>query len=107
MPGAVDLNPDIIRGTNRIAYQDSAGNWRAGPDNKKGKQPGQFIEADYAKRARSNRRHVNSVKGVMENTDSDEDEARERLKDVIEADNDPELDKDEVDAVRRARTGSP
>lgn len=64
MPGPIDLDPDTIRPITDIAYQDSQGNWRAGPD-AKGYEKGQFVSPGYAKKARSLRRNSNMVKNIM------------------------------------------
>ena len=77
MPGAVELNPNKVKPLTDIARKDENGSWRAGPDNKKGLEPGQFISADYAEKARSSRANANFVKSIMRNKDVPESEARE------------------------------
>lgn len=84
MPGAVDLNPDIIKPLTDIAFKDESGQWRAGPDNAKGLEPGQFISSDYAEKARSSRANANFVKQIMRSRDVSESEAREIGEDFLE-----------------------
>jgi hypothetical protein len=113
MPGAVDLNPDSVKPLSDIAEkvgerEDGSAIYQAGPD-AKGYEQGQFVPNDYANKARKIRQNVNSVKAVMRRKDVDEDEARERVKDVIEAKgayDQGEIDEDDLDTIRRNRVGS-
>jgi hypothetical protein len=114
MPGAVDLNPDIVKPLSDIAEKvgerpDGSAIYQAGPD-AKGYDEGQFVPNDYANKARKIRQNTNSVKSVMRDLDIEESEARERVKNVIEAKQDfqkGEIDEDELDRIRRNKVGSP
>jgi hypothetical protein len=113
MPGAVDLNPDSVKPLSDIAEkvgerEDGSAIYQAGPD-ASGYDKGQFVPNDYANKARKIRQNVNSVKAVMRRKDVDEDNARQRVKDVIEAKkeyNQGEIDEDDLDTIRRNRVGS-
>lgn len=83
MPGAVDLDENTINPVSDIAYKDDAGNWRAGPDAKKGYQQGQFIDSDYAERATSIRRTTNLIKSIQRARDVSESEARDLKDDMV------------------------
>lgn len=85
MPGAVDLDPSKEYSLDAIAVKDEAGNWRAGPDNTQGKQTGQFISEDYAKRARASRKVSNDVKRAMRSNDTSEKVARENRSEYFDA----------------------
>jgi flagellar motility protein MotE (MotC chaperone) len=113
MPGAVDLNPDTVNPLSDIAEkvgerEDGSAIYQAGPD-AKGYDEGQFVPNDYANKARKIRQNANSVKAVMRRKNVDEDEARQRVKDVIEAKEDynqGEIEEDDLDRIRRNRVGS-
>lgn len=82
MPGAVEIDPSTIRPPTDIAYKDSAGNWRAGPQ-AKGYEQGQFVDASYANKARKFRQNTNLTKQFMRSNDLDEAEAREQAREMI------------------------
>jgi len=86
MTGPVDIDPDIRKPVTDLAYKDDDGNWHAGPD-LDGHQEGEFISESLAKNARKNRQRVNFVKSVMRNGNTEE-EAREKVNEFIEAEND-------------------
>lgn len=94
MPGPIEIDPDVIRPQTDIAYQDEAGNWRAGPD-AKGYEPGQFVEVNYAKRATGVRKRTNMVKSIQRGAEVPEDEARERGRTILEKLEDAETDQEE------------
>ena len=73
--------PTTERSVDAIAYQDSNGNWRVGPDNSKGLSKGQFIGSTYAKRARSLRKWNNDVSRAQRvNNVEDRKEAMELVR---------------------------
>lgn len=114
MPGAIPIDENNIKPLTDIAYQDSSGQWHAGPDNKKGLKEGQFISGDYAKRARAQRKSTNLIKANMRRREVSESEAREfvnkkrqELKDLKDAQgNIPEEDRDRARDIRKQIRGS-
>lgn len=110
MAGPIDLTPGLYRPMDHIAYKDTNGNWRAGPD-AKGYDKGQYVDPSYAKRARSARQNANAIKQNMDKQDMDEDEARKWVKekrdelDTEMAKDEP--DGDEIERIQRALGGSP
>lgn len=96
MPGAVKLNPNVIKPLTDIAFKDENGSWRAGPDNNQDLKAGQFIDSGYAVKARKARANANFVKQIMRSRDVEEAEAREIGDDLLER-----LDEAETEADRR------
>lgn len=58
------------------------GNWRAGPD-ASGYQPAQFVDVDYAMKARGIRRRTNLVKAIQRSQEVSEAEARELTEEML------------------------
>lgn len=97
MPGAVDINENVIKPLEAIAYKDN-GNWRAGSD-APGYEKGQFIPTrDVTKtsgnevtrpagdvgRAFTNRKRTNLVKANMRKNDLSESEARDKVNEELD-----------------------
>lgn len=99
--GAVTVNPQNIRGMNRIAYYDEQNEqWLAGPDNKKGVEPGNPIDSEYAKKARSSRQRWNAVKSNMKKLGLTATEAHERVQGVAEKlENEKEKEEPDMDRI--------
>lgn len=80
----VKIDPSFESSLDQIAYQDSNGNWRAGPDNNKGQPTGSFISSEYANRARSMRKYHNDTKRVMRGQKVDQNKARKLVNEYRE-----------------------
>lgn len=91
----IEPNPEFERSVDAIAYQDSDGNWRAGPDNSKGQPTGSFIDSNYAKRARGLRKWNNDVKRAMRSGEASSfDEGKELVREY--RDMKDQLDRGEI-----------
>lgn len=114
MPGPIELDETIIRPMTDLAYQDSNGNWHAGPDavsNGKAENIGEFVSESYAQKARKQRQHMNAVKQNMRKQDMTEKQARNwvnnKLDELKEERDKDEPDKERIDVIQRQLGGSP
>lgn len=105
MPGAVKLNPDIVKPVTDLAYKDSNGRWHAGPDSGKFNQ-GDFVPEPYARKVRKTRRNVNLKKSIMRKQEVSEEEATEISQEFLKKMDEAESEEERRD-IRKEYLGSP
>lgn len=104
MPGAVAIDENTINPPSDIAYQDSNGNWHAGPD-AKGYSQGSYVPPEYARRATQIRRTTNLVKSIQRAQGVSENEARKQKDVMVEKLKEAETEKERADIWQKY--GSP